>query len=278
MPRLALCSTIIRADSSFSDWCNHHLALFDYIILWVDDPKELDSIYIPSSHRLIVNLGCQKNSHSVHGRSMIRQDINTNKAIVQARELGCEWLCHLDADELLHAGSRTELEQLLTPERGQVRFVNHEVCAKWEAANPFKECNLFKVNGSYPFNLYSNGKAIARMSALLMARGAHAFKDYEGISIVNDSAVVLHYACATYKLWLDKYVHLGNFPDLWWDELGKPITLGFHLESRDIIKACMTRNNFDDAEAFFRARIIDKANCEDNLKNGSLGFFAPLAS
>jgi hypothetical protein len=255
--QLALTTMVRNLDATFSLWCTHHLRLFDTILLWIDDPAELASPFLPSDPRILIQLGDQDTSRSSHGSFMLRQDANTNRALELCRARSIDWLCHLDADELLHAPSREDLLAELTPECGQIRFVNHEVWPVWEAANPFTDCTVFKVNGHNPFfHFYNNGKSAVRCTPGVSARGAHKFVHAVGQEKVSTSTVVLHYACATYAIWLNKYAHLGDFPSFWWDDPKNPIPKGFHLESRDVYQRCASTGDFAEAEAFFRATTL----------------------
>ncbi len=277
-PALFLTSTIKGIDYTFRTWCYHHLTLFDRIVLWIDEPSELSSAQIPTDPRITVLLGSQIASGSLHGRFMIRQDLNCNTAISMGRSNSVPtWLCHLDSDELLYVESRDAFRSLFATERGQIRFRNHEVCPHFQASNPFLECSLFKLNGRYPFNFYSNGKSCVRCDPHTSANGAHVFSGYEGSSYsCENEAVVLHYACATFSLWWKKYAALGDFPDFWCDDQRYPIGLPFHLASRDIVGRCITDNDLALGEEFFLSSLLSKAAVRHGADLGTLKHFHPV--
>jgi hypothetical protein len=275
--QLALTTMVRNLDATFAVWCAHHLTLFDTILLWIDDAAELASPFLPRDARVVIQLGDQDASRSGHGSFMLRQDANSNRALKVCLERGIDWLCHLDADELLFAASREALLAEMTPECGQIRFVNHEIWPVWEAANPFVNCTVFKVNGRNPFfHFYRNGKAAVRCAPAVVARGAHKFVGAVGQEKVSTSSVVLHYACATYALWWSKYVHLGEFPSFWWDDPAMPIPRGFHLESRDVVQRCVRAGSFDEAEAFFRAVVLREEAVPFLTTSGLIAVYAPF--
>ena len=275
--QIALTATVKLLDSTFPYWCSHHLRFFDTIFLWMDEADELDSPFLPHNPRIVVHLGSQDVSRSVHGRFMLRQDANSNSALKLCLERNIEWLCHLDSDELLYAPSREQLLAELIAECGQIRFINHEVWPIWEADNPFLSCSVFKVNGRNPFfHFYGNGKSAVRCGPEVWARGAHQFIGFSGSTKTSQSSVVLHYACATYKVWLKKYANLGDFPSYWWDDVKSPIRLGFHLASRDVYLRCVEKNSFVEAEAFFLEKTLNE-DAIPLLKNvGSIAIYHPI--
>jgi hypothetical protein len=245
----ALTVTVRDINRMFFWWVDYHKALFDELIIWLDDSTQWDRARSLRASNIHVYVGSQQESlvtSGWQGRAMLRQDINTNNAIELCRERDIDWLCHLDSDELLWA-SRDMLSGLWGCSQSQLIFVNHEVFPVWEAQNPFEECRVFKLNGRYPFNFYGNGKAAVRIKAALHGYGAHRFLTNSNTSMEIATAVVLHYSCATYDLWVQKYYTLGLFSNYWWDNPNSPINMPYHLASRDLLKVCRDEKSFEKA-------------------------------
>lgn len=264
--RLALVSTVKSLTSTFLSWCDYHLKIFDKLFIWIDDPMELGSPFVPADPRIEIALGAQIRSGSIHGDLMYRQDANASATVKICLASGIEWLCHLDSDELLFTSSREQLEQEFEPDCGQVRFSNHEAWPVWESDNFFLECLTFKRNGKHAFNFYANGKAAVRCSSAVQALDAHRFTGFSGRSRWSSRFCVLHYPCATFKLWCEKYRTLGPFPDFWWDDRHLPIKLPFHLISRDLYAACLRMGDFSEAEQFFRRQLLTAAQRDALLR------------
>ncbi|KAK2999466.1 hypothetical protein RJ639_023302 [Escallonia herrerae] len=156
----------------------------------------------------------------------VKQSLNMEMAIVMARELGMDWIIHLDTDELLHpAGAREySLRQLLLDVPGNVDMVvfpNYESSVERDdIKDPFTEVSMFKKNydhlpkdtyfGLYKestrgnpnyFLTYGNGKSAARVRDHLRPNGAHRWHNYMKTpnEIKLEEAAVLHYTYAKFS-------------------------------------------------------------------------------
>lgn len=150
----------------------------------------------------------------------VKQSLNMEMAIVFAREVGIDWIIHLDTDELMHPAGAPEysLQRLLNdvaPDVDMVVFPNYETAIEREdIEEPFSEVTMFKKNydhvtketyfGLYReatrsnpnyFLTYGNGKAAARMQDNLRPNGAHRWHNYAKTpnEIKFEEAAVLHY-------------------------------------------------------------------------------------
>ncbi len=76
-----------------------------------------------------------------------RQQTNTTRGRVMARELGCTWTVHIDSDELLHApGGLPGAFDAVPPSRQAVRVpVIEAVPARVDDADPFRTVDTFRV-------------------------------------------------------------------------------------------------------------------------------------
>lgn len=277
MPTVAITTTARNIDRSLSEWCNYHLHLVDHIFIWLDDPHEGNSSLVPSHNRIRVEVGAQCSGKSVHGNLMHRQIENANRAVYLCCTRGIEWLIHIDIDELLFPPDRSMLHRNLDAHLGHITLPNHEVCPRWSADSPFRQCHHFKLNGRLRFNFYGNGKAAVRCRPGVYALGAHSFAEYSGGNRTSPDIAVLHYACATYDRWLRKYAHLGDFPDFWWDDPQHRIELPFHLKSRDVYRQCVIEGTFDHAVGFWKRQVLSDDQLNQLLQDGRVGWYAPMA-
>ncbi|XP_008783217.1 glycosyltransferase-like At2g41451 [Phoenix dactylifera] len=150
----------------------------------------------------------------------VKQSLNMEMAIVLARDIGMDWIIHLDTDELIHpAGAREySLRQLLSDVPGNVDMVifpNYESSIeRVDIKDPFTEISMFKKNydhlpketyfGLYKeatrgnpnyFLTYGNGKSAARIQEYLRPNGAHRWHNYMKTpnEIKLEEAAILHY-------------------------------------------------------------------------------------
>lgn len=273
---IALTSTVHHLDKELSLWCQYHLALFDIVILWIDDASEFDSRYLPSNPRLIVRLGSQLQHTDILARTMLRQNMNANIALKICTAHKISWLAHLDSDELLVCPNGSRICDYLNGNDGQVTMINHEMWPVWEADNIFADDHYFKLNGRYPLNFYGNGKSIVRCDAGVRTTGPHGFAGYRGSSRVAESIFVLHYPCPTFAKWKSKYETLGCFADYWWADQRFPIALPFHLESRDIYQRYKESGDLEEAIAFWRSQLLEDSQRMRLIEEGRIALFKPL--
>lgn len=266
----ALISTIRVVDQNLKWWLAYHRELFSKILLFIDDPAQQAEADAIADNQIIVIAGDQTlhpHVDGLQGRAMVRQERNTMAAIDYCRAHDIEWLCHLDDDEILYI-SKDHLDEAFGCKCNQLVFINLEVFPRWNAENAFTECLYFKMNGEYPFNFYGNGKAAARISSDPMPAGAHRFACQSEHTEVVNTGVVLHYSCATYNMWIDKYKNLGRFSDFWWDDKQHPIVMPFHLQSRDCISACIENGDYAPAVELWRTQVKSDSELEELAQQG----------
>lgn len=270
--RVALTATVIGLDHDFEDWCAYHLRHFDRIILWLDDHQESNSPHLPSHPSILALPGNQCASSTQHTNMMRCQNANADAAVKLCLEAGIEWLVHLDDDEIFYPGS----DDIWDADAGRIVFQNHEVCPLWEAEYLFRGLRYFRINGRSHVRFYSNGKCAVRCGPRVRSAGAHRFKGFEGPSIKTDTPCVLHYVCATYASWLKKYRRLGNFDSFWYDDPSMPITLPFHLDSRDAYLSALTSGDLSIARAFFEKYVLPEAELAKLEADGNIRCLDPL--
>lgn len=155
----------------------------------------------------------------------VRQSLNMEIAIQQARVDKIDWHVHIDTDELLHPAGEASYSvksvfASLPPDVDLLVFPNYEACPETDTVtDPFTEVTLFKrnfdhvvrkhymesyklVTGANPnyFLTYGNGKSAARVQDGLRPNGAHRFHNYRKtpVEVKASEAAVLHFTYTTF--------------------------------------------------------------------------------
>jgi len=131
----------------------YHLHIgIDHMFLYFDDPQDVS---IPTLRTIesVTCIPCNKAHWRGHNEGkdspvQSKQMANATDAFERARELGLEWLVHLDGDELLHAdASLSELFAQSPPEAEVLLFPTKEALPQQLAyGQPFQEISLFKFD------------------------------------------------------------------------------------------------------------------------------------
>jgi hypothetical protein len=283
MCRTSKAATVCVYDpgKDFEDWCAYHKRLFDLLLVRVDEPSQADGVRHLEEERVVIDVSEQIVHPSRLTQTLLRQEAGATAAVEECVRRGIEWLLHLDSDELFVAHDVDVWEQ--DDSIGQVIFVNHEACPKWTADNPFREIRHFKRNGKTPFLLYQGGKAAVRCAPGVRADGPHRFANHAGAVVVSKSGCILHYACCSFEAWFKKYRHLGVFSNWYGDNFRCPITLDFHLESREVVQGFVENGDIEACRSYFAQAVWD----DDELKRRTAGgevflvspddFFGPCA-
>ena len=288
-------TTLRHAGALLDPFIAHHLALgFSRLYLVFDDPADPDLARVADSPGVVAIPGDDAHrlawrelplfaamGPSVEREVMARQVLNASLAMRRARQDGCDWLLHIDIDELFwspHESAADHFGALKTAPFDVVVYRNYEAVPEADdVADPMREVTLFKTPparlarlpaasvatvvarfprfATGPFNLYSNGKSAVRLRAEgLEPQGVHIFGRPGGSTphAVSDQHFILHYACCGFQTFVDKYRTLGRFADRWWDRYDIAAAIGpFHLQARDVVMG----GDRDAALAFYRDRI-----------------------
>jgi len=293
--KIAVVSTFIRAQPVLAHWVAHHRALgIEQFYLFADDAAELDGYRaLPLgdvqlvAHDDALRSRWQTTRDWDYHRQFVarqaysRQCLNTNLALQQARTEGCDWLIHLDMDELLHlAEDAPPLKDYLASKQGfdMVAFTNHEaVPEQWHIDNYFEEVTLFKRNllvldaeqrriahglfGPQYFLAYGNGKSAVNLHGRAQeADGGHAFRP---VTTVHHeySPCVLHYSHCGFNWFHNKFVTLGEFDD---KLMGfSEITSLFPMLAEG--RAAVVRGTMHDATRLYRDRILQQGKLPHSL-------------
>ena len=293
--KLALCCTLIHAQPVLAHWVAHHRALgFEQFYLFVDDPAELadytalplgDVQLIPRDAALAsawsASLDWDFHQPFVATQVYARQCMNTNVAMTRARAAGCDWLLHLDSDELLHVPEGAVSLPAYFAAHAMfdlIAFTNHEaVPEQWHVDNYFAEVTLFKRNGltlSVPqrqlaerlfgpqyFQAYANGKSAVNLRGKATeADGAHAFRPAPMLCR-ETTLCVLHFAHCGFNWFHEKFKTLGDFDN---QLIGlADITVTFPLLAQG--RAAIVRGSMHHATRLYRDRLLHQGGLPHTL-------------
>ena len=294
-PRAAIATTLRDAGAMLDSFVTYHLHIgFAHLFLFFDDPSDpgLERFArhpkvtaIPHDSQLRKLWAAlpeyRAGSEFAGSEVMARQVFNAALAMDLARQKQCDWLLHIDADELFFTPRQSAAEhfsQIHALAADTICYQNFEsVPEKVDIADAFREVDLFKVppelgpgliadecrallenTPQIParrFHFYRNGKSAVRLSAQeLRPNGVHKFINWNGTTREAHArgAFILHYACSGFDAFWQKYVTLGPFADRWLNSYDIRSTIGpLHLDARDIVAA----GDREAARAFYRERI-----------------------
>ena len=311
--KAAIVTTLRDASAMIDSFIAYHLAIgFAHLFLFFDDPADPDLPRLaghPNITALPHDAALRRQWQAlpeypaqgpfIDSEVMARQVLNVGVAMDLARQMGLDWLLHIDADELFHAPDLSVAEHFAGAQAqaaDTIQYPNFEaVPEKDDIADAFREVDLFKVAPSLNpgpftpegadllratpqmpqalfFHFYSNGKSAVRLGARDMRPdGVHRFSKSGGAATVEQSqqAYVLHYACCGFEPFWTKYRTLGAFCDRWHgkDDIRRAIG-PLHLEARDVVAT----GSRDAARTFYRNRIAltDPERAEALIRHGVL--------
>lgn len=284
--KLALVTTLIRAQPILASWVARHRALgVECFYLFIDDPAELadyaalplgEVVLIPRDEALLADWQALP-SWSFHGQFAARQVysrqcLNADLAMHQARAAACDWLLHLDIDECLHVPEgHIGLADYLASRQvfDTITFINHEAVPEaWHVDNYLEEVTLFKRNttvldaaqkqivgslfGARYFLAYGNGKAAVNLRGRAVeADGVHAFRPTV-ITHLETAIAVLHYSHCGYNWFHSKFATLGEFDS---QLIGlADITQMFPMLAEG--RQSVVRGSIHDATRLYRDRVL----------------------
>jgi hypothetical protein len=201
---------------------------------------------------------------------MARQILNAEHALGLARELGADWLLHLDVDELFHSAEPVASHfSCIAPDVGQVVYLNYEAFPEHsDLEDYFREVTLFKrhpslcseralrgwlgaTNRRWYFLNYDNGKAAVRPVPGTAARSVHIFTTAMTCpkTTLTVDPCILHYANCGFRYFRRKYLQRGSFSDRYFEQRPR---LPFHLASRDLF----AEDSLVEQRAFYERHVV----------------------
>jgi len=174
--------------------------------------------------------------------------MSRSKAV--SKEMGIDWLIHIDDDELLYTPLHRPIGQILsTVQTGYDQAYIPNVEAIYKSADVkscFTETNMVNMD-RYSFVSYANGKAAVRVADDdAQPAGPHQWKTSQGLevnSIHLDAETfgsplwLVHFESCPFVRWEDKFWELGNTSPA----KIKAIPFPFYKESITRMRSCRTR-------------------------------------
>ena len=309
--RAAIVTTLRNAGAVLDSFLAWHRSIgFAHFFLFFDDAHDPDLARVRAMTDVTV-LACDSALRNAwrglqawtqygafaDSEVMARQVLNAGIAMRLAHEKGCDWLLHIDADELFYCPAETvaaHFESLAAARVDTAQYLNFEAIPEREGIlDFFREVDLFKlplrlippalapalreVERTVPqlrpwFHFYANGKSAVRLGdSALEPFGVHQFRRAGAgtRAIVGAKQFILHYACCGFDAFWTKYATLGRFPDTWFGQHPIAPAIGtFHLEARDVV----VTGDVERARAFYRERVMvaDKDQVERLSRQGLL--------
>lgn len=294
--RLAIVTTLRDAAATLESFVAYHRAIgFTHFFLFFDDPADAMLDWARARPEITaiahgedlhgawrgLTLWNEVAAH-VDREVMARQILNAEHALHLARAAGFDWLLHIDADELFYipGGDAGGYFTQLTATRTEVAtFANFEAVPETEETGDFfRTVTLFKMRlpdqpssdaraliaragqrvDTY-FHFYGNGKSAVRLAAPgMLPDSVHSFVrrgPFAGMAYLGP--FILHYPCASFAAFWQKYVTLGRFSDKWWGTIDIANAVGsFHLEARDAVMDAVASDDAAPAHRFYRERMM----------------------
>lgn len=287
---LGLVTTIKATRQETMDFINYHNNIgIDYLYMFFDDPNDEVISHIHFSNVICIrcdenhwrSIGCTS-THSIE----TRQTKNANLALQWMKEIGVDWVTHIDSDELIY--TKRSLHKAISSLEESIDYLilppKESVPTKLNYKLPYRQINLFKVlpnedqlanvinnnvlfEGEY-FRGHTSGKSFTKVSANISSLGIHCpiFSDTNNInSIILNDASVLHFDCYDPASWSNKWSLRIS---------GKSIAADCRpnrLQQKKIYQESNISNDPDSLiEAYKKMYFIDPSNITELLNIGLL--------
>lgn len=230
MTKLCIISTVKAPFNQLKLFINYHLKIgIDEIILFFDDPRDA-AINQLSNQPKITLIPCSdnywKNIAGTRPESIEdRQIINVNKGILYAKEKNCNWVMHIDSDELIHPkhdiknilddynadGVRFELLEAVADKKHYDHIFLPTLFKKKSSKIQIKLAGLLGCNRSIYDGEYLRGHMSSKMAIKLdgkiIKHGIHEPLEYGApIEVIDTKKIqLLHYDCIGINNWKLKW-------------------------------------------------------------------------
>lgn len=207
---------LMRKPVDLPLWFRHHTNLgVSLFFIRLEDSPGLDD-YLALRRDVLYEVAQSDKSGDNYKTLQDRQIKFVNKSLERAKEMGVDWLFHIDADELLH-GSLTFLDDL-EPSIKTLKLENAEAIFEEGAETCFSANKFLRCSQGAPCRSYVNGKAGGHVEKDVQLAGPHDFKYKDEIEGAFAKVVpfttlhVLHFDACSLGAWVEKYQHLGKTP------------------------------------------------------------------
>jgi hypothetical protein len=235
--RICLIATVRSTVAETLCFVNYHLNIgIDEMIIFFDDPNDAAAARL-SDYAAVRSIRCdaaywQERGSNAPIATVGRQEINVNYGLKLAAQTGCDWIIHMDGDELLLPNGDIKTALLGQPS-DVVRFAMKEAVSERDRYDCIFEATLFKepvtqekdaeaamarslsvfFDGEY-FRGHSASKTAVRTASKIEWMGIHGPERPEMAEIVTDQLVLLHYDCVGIENWKNKWVKRIHDPKI----------------------------------------------------------------
>jgi len=232
MSKIAAISTVKAPASELKTFVNHHLRIsIDEIILFFDDPGD-KAVELFENNRQVHCKLCTDdywNEKQKHKPDSIeeRQIINVNHGVKIAKSKGCDWIIHIDSDELIYNASNQPIVKILEKSNADIvrlavreAIADHYHCDSVFQAKWFKKpVTTKKIKKAIKFGCQNvifrdeffrghlESKAFVRVGPGIYQYGIHYPLDYANTIVVKwiEEIRLLHFDCIGFDTWKSKW-------------------------------------------------------------------------
>ncbi len=229
MVKTAIVSTVRTPLEDLLHYVHYHLNIgIDEIILFFDDPAD-EGVKAFTQHSNVTCIACSASYWNINGGRpdfiAARQLVNVNNGAKMAAAKQCNWLIHIDNDELINP--LVDIKQVLANTDAEaIRFTlleavsQHMYCEHIFIPQLFKKqsqkrsiqaaklqgCSNAFFENRY-FRGYGASKMAVRITPEIKQYSIHDAQKHHGILAVekSDQLQLLHFDCVDFSTWLRKW-------------------------------------------------------------------------
>ena len=226
--------SMMRKPTDLDLWLKYHrdLGIKRFFIRLEDTPGIAD--YLRSQPDITLETGSSDSGNN-YNTLQTRQIEFVNKCIPIAKNMGIQWLFHIDSDELLN-GSIKNLHDI-DKNIKCLRIENAEAVFDDNEQHCFSAKTFLKCSIGAPCRSYVNGKGAGRIVDHISLAGPHHFaykNQFEGPHVLNlpiDTLHVLHFDSCSLGSWVEKFKHLSNSENIPFPYYNKSISVAHDAQN-----------------------------------------------
>lgn len=249
MVKTAIVSTVRTPIEDLRPYVLYHLNIgIDEIILFFDDPLD-EGVDAFEQYSNVTSIACSTSYWNTNGGRpdyvVARQTVNVNNGAKMAAAKKCNWLIHIDNDELINP--LVDIKQVLANTDGEaVRFTLLEAVSedvryehifmpqlfrKQSKKRSIQVAKLLGCSNAFFGNSYFRGHGASKMAVRITPEikqyGIHSAKKHHGMLAVEKSEKLqlLHFDCVDFSTWMRKWKRRV-------DGTGTSNTLGKHRQKQ----------------------------------------------
>lgn len=205
---------LMRKPIDLPIWFKHHrkIGISHFFIRLEDSPGWED--YLASQKDVTYEVSSSDKSGNNYETLMYRQLSFVNGSLKKAKQMGIDWIFHIDADELIH-GSLKYLDDIHKKYKC-VRLENAEAVFSENEETCFSAVKFLRCSKNAPCRSYVNGKGGGRVEDGVKLMGPHHFGYNDQIQGENVYEMpfkqlrVLHFDSCSFGAWAEKFKHLSD--------------------------------------------------------------------